>query len=108
MAPQGYLYGDQDVWACCEWVRESPLTALLDMAVALEIELVFGALTAWLEDIDRGVDPLERNDRRHCMRLCETDDGLLLIKWTRRVERRVRRGRSGTPSDMPFARTNGM
>jgi hypothetical protein len=107
VAPQGYLYGDQDVWACCEWVRESPLTALLDMAVALEIELAFGALTAWVEDIDRGIDPLGRDDRRHCMRLCETDDGLLLIKWTR-VERNMRRGRSGMGRDMPFARTKGM
>ncbi|QCC05363.1 Transposon Tn7 transposition protein TnsD C-termianl domain-containing protein (plasmid) [Cupriavidus necator H16] len=93
VAPAGYLYADQDVWTCCEWVRESPLTAVLDMAVAWETELTFDALTTWLDDIDRGVAPLERDDSKSCVRLRETDDGLLLIKWTR-AEANVRRGLS--------------
>ncbi|CAN7773185.1 hypothetical protein LJR296_007516 [Cupriavidus necator] len=58
------------------------LTAVLEMALAWEIELTFDALTTWLDDIDRGVDPLEHDDSKSCVRLCETDDGLLLIRWT--------------------------
>ena len=83
VSPQDYLYVDQDVWTCCEWVRGAPLTALLDMAVAWEIELEFGALSTWLDNIDLGADPFERDDLKYCVRLCETNDGLLLIKWTR-------------------------
>lgn len=82
VAPAGDLYADQDVWTCCEWIRESTLTAVLEMALAWEIELTFDAWTTWLDDIDRGVDPLEHNDSKSCVRLCETDDGLLLIRWT--------------------------
>jgi hypothetical protein len=50
---------------------------------ALLDELAFGALTTWLEDIDRGMDPAERDDPQDCVRLCATADGLSLIRWAK-------------------------
>ena len=80
---RGHLCADQDVWACCEWVRTSPLTELLDFAVSWETELASDALLAWLNNIDRGADPFVRDDPGYGLHLCDTGDGLSLSKWTR-------------------------
>jgi hypothetical protein len=83
VSPQGYLCTDQDVGTGCEWIHDSPVTELLDLAARWEIELAFGALTTWLDDIDRGMDPAGRDDPQDCVRLCAPADGLSLIRWAK-------------------------
>lgn len=80
-SPEESLFSIARNWPCCEWVQDSPLTSLLDAMVECEIELAFCALTIWLNQISRGVEPTERNDPVRCLRLRETPDGLTLVSW---------------------------
>lgn len=83
ISQKGYLYTDQEIASCCKWVHDSPLTDLLDKAAEWEVEAANSALLMWLDNIDRGLRPEQRDDPKYCIRLCTTDDGLLLIKWTK-------------------------
>lgn len=93
VSPEGYLYMIQGAWPCCEWNPDSPLVELLDTAATWEIEAAFHALRAWLDAIDEGVEPGERNDPKYTVRLREIDDGLSLLRWV--------------PEDNGRARTHG-
>ncbi|HJV85215.1 MAG TPA: hypothetical protein VJ698_07040 [Noviherbaspirillum sp.] len=82
VSPEGHLYACPRVWPCCEWSNASSLTDLLNAVAEVEIESALCALMKWLDDIDNGVAPYKRDDPTRCLRLCETEDGLLLIKWS--------------------------
>ncbi|WP_080487071.1 hypothetical protein [Burkholderia ubonensis] len=81
--PDGFLYIDQDLWSCCEWRQDSSLTDLFEMAAAWEVESAFSAQIAWLDSIERGIRPSERNDPKYCVRLRATEEGLSLVRWTK-------------------------
>jgi len=83
VSPEGCLYIDQNITSNCEWIQESPLTELFNMAASWEVESAYSALSAWLNDIERGVSPMQRHDPIYCVRLCATNDGLSLIRWIR-------------------------
>ncbi|MFL9869742.1 hypothetical protein PQR67_36735 [Paraburkholderia fungorum] len=83
MSPEGCLYMDQDIVSSCEWIQDSPLTEILDTACIWEIESAFSALSVWLDDIEQGLQPGQRDDPKYCVRLCETDEGLSLVRWIR-------------------------
>ncbi|WP_454743479.1 hypothetical protein [Cupriavidus necator] len=81
LSPEGYLSTTQSVWPCCDWIYKSPLLQLLNYVAEWEIESALDALTTWLDDIDRGSKPSERDDPKYCVRLCEADHGLALFRW---------------------------
>jgi hypothetical protein len=65
-----------------EWTDRSPLTNLLNTAAEFEIDIAMIGLDAWLQSIENGNPPYLRSDPTRCIRLCETTEGLALIKWT--------------------------
>lgn len=81
ISPSGYLYAYPQVSPCCEWNQTSPLTQLLNKIAEFEIELAMVKLNRWLDAIDKGSEPHERDELARCLRLCETKEGLSLIKW---------------------------
>lgn len=81
VSPEGYLYMYPQVWPCCEWIHNSPLTDLLNAAAEFEIDSAVSRLNTWLGHIDDGFEPTVRDDPTSCVRLCETEEGLSLIKW---------------------------
>lgn len=81
VTPEGYLSTTQSVWPCCDWIYDSPLLELLNYVAEWEIESALDALTTWLDDINRGSKPSERDDPKYCVRLCEADHGLALFRW---------------------------
>ncbi|GAC1417919.1 MAG: hypothetical protein NVSMB6_20090 [Burkholderiaceae bacterium] len=83
VSPEGYLYVYQEVWPCCEWIGNDSLADLFNATAEFEIESTFIELNAWFDDIDDGFDPAMRDDPAGSVRLCETEEGLSLIKWTR-------------------------
>ncbi len=62
-------------------MHASPLTGLLDAVIEWEIESAVSALTTWLDAIDRGALPSARGHPQHSICLCETEDGLSLVRW---------------------------
>ncbi len=90
VSSDGYLYIGQDITSCCVWVAESPLTEILDTASRWEIESAYSALSTWLDEIEQGLRPGQRDDPKYCVRLRETDDGLSLVRWiaASRIDRR--------------------
>jgi hypothetical protein len=83
LSSEGQLYAYPQVWPCCEWASESPLAALLDLAGSFEVETVADSLWNWLNAIDTGASPRGRVESTSCLRLCEEEDGLVLINWSR-------------------------
>ncbi|MCW5191793.1 MULTISPECIES: hypothetical protein [Burkholderia] len=83
VTPDGFLHIDQDLWSCCEWRQDSPLTDLFNTAAAWEVESAFDAQIAWLDSLEQGIGPSERDDPKYCVRLRATEEGLLLIRWTK-------------------------
>lgn len=81
ISTRGYLYTEQEIASCCEWVHDSLLSDLLDKAADWEVEAAYSAVSKWLDNIDYGLRPGQRDDPKYCIRLCETDDGLSLIRW---------------------------
>lgn len=90
VSPEGYLYVYQEVWPCCEWIGNALLADLFNATAEFEIESTLVELNAWLDNIDDGINPAMRGDPAGSVHLCETDEGLSLIKWTQ--------SRSGTGS----------
>lgn len=82
VSPEGQLYAYPQIWPCCEWVSESPLTALLNLAASFEVEIASDSLWKWLNAIDAGSSPFRREEPKSCLRLCEKEDGLNLILWS--------------------------
>jgi hypothetical protein len=83
ISPEGYLYAVPQVWPCCEWKETSSLTELLNTAAEFEIDSASIEIDKWLDAIDVGsTPPSEWKTITGCVRLCETEEGLLLIKWT--------------------------
>ncbi|WP_157664850.1 hypothetical protein [Bordetella genomosp. 9] len=65
-----------------EWVQDSLLTELFDRAARWEIESASRAVQAWLDGIEAGRVPSERNDPRYCVSLHAVGAGLSLLHWT--------------------------
>lgn len=82
MSPDGHLIVDQDTRSACEWILQSPLTELLDVAACWEIESAYEALSEWLDNIEQGLHPGQRDDSKYCVRLREADNGLSLVRWS--------------------------
>lgn len=79
----GYLCAYPQVWTCCEWKKTSPLQDLLNATAEFEIDSAQFKINRWLDLIEKKrVHPLVGDQPCKCVRLKETDDGLLLIKWT--------------------------
>ena len=83
VSAEGYLSTRQDIRTCCEWVEDSPLTALFNLAAFWEVESAYSALSVWLDKIEQGLPPWQRDDPKYCVRLCETDKSLSLVRWFR-------------------------
>jgi hypothetical protein len=101
ISTRGYLYTEQEIASCCEWVHDSLLSDLLDKAADWEVEAAYSAVSKWLDNIDYGLRPGQRDDPKYCIRLCETDDGLSLIRWNENPKGRsavARAPRSGGDS----------
>ncbi|MDR6476198.1 hypothetical protein J2778_003698 [Paraburkholderia graminis] len=81
VSSDGYLYVGQDLTSCCIWEEKSPLTKLLDTASTWEIDSACSALSMWLDDIEEGVRPAQRDDPKYCVRLGKAGTGLSLIRW---------------------------
>lgn len=80
---EGYLYTYPQVWTCYEWKKTSPLRDLLNATAEFEIDSAQFKINRWLDMIEKNrVHPSTRDEPGKCVRLRETDDGLLLIKWT--------------------------
>lgn len=75
-----YLNTEQEIASCCEWVHDSVLSDLLEKAADWEVEATHSAASRWLDSVDHGLQPGQRDDPKYCTRLCETDDGLSLIQ----------------------------
>lgn len=82
VSPKGYLYEYPQVWPCCEWLHQSALSELLNLAAELEIEAAMMGITSWLDNINAGACPDTRDDPPYCIRICETEEGVSLLKWT--------------------------
>lgn len=79
----GYLCAYPQAWTCCEWKKTSPLQDLLNATADFEIDSAQFKINRWLDMIEKNrVHPSTRDEPGKCVRLRETDDGLLLIKWT--------------------------
>lgn len=85
VSPEGYLCYPQAVLPYCEWILNSPLTELFSAMAEFEVEAAFNKLSKWLDDIDDGHMPDSHDAHSDYVRLCETEEGLLLIKWTKCV-----------------------
>jgi len=83
VTPDGCLCMYSQIWPCCEWAPDSPLTDLLNTVAEFEIESAFNGLITWLDNIEHGIDPRQCDDPINYARLSETEEGLLLINWTR-------------------------
>jgi hypothetical protein len=83
LSAKGYLYTDQEIASCCEWVHDPPISVVLEKAAEWEVEAAHSAVSRWLDNIDRGFPPKQRDDPKYCIRVCETDDGLSLIRWVK-------------------------
>lgn len=80
---QGYLCIYPQAWTCCEWKKTSPLMELLNATAEFEIDSALFKINRWLDRIEKKrAHPEARDEPSKCVRLRETDDGLLLIKWT--------------------------
>jgi hypothetical protein len=80
---RGHLNTEQEIASCCEWVDDSVLSDLLEKAADWEVEAAHSAVSRWLDNIDLGLQPGQRDDPKYCIRLRETDDGLSLIRWVK-------------------------
>jgi hypothetical protein len=85
VSDDGQLYLYPQVWPCCEWIDNFKLGNLLNAIAEFQIELAYDSLILWLNNIEDGDRPDNRNDPSCCLFLCETEEGLTLIKWTRKI-----------------------
>ncbi|WP_149355553.1 hypothetical protein [Comamonas testosteroni] len=63
------------------WNEESVLTELFNAMAGCEIDEYFRNSKAWLTLIDDGKLTARTEDHIHCVRLLESEDGLVLIYW---------------------------
>jgi hypothetical protein len=84
ISTRGYLYTEQKIAACCEWVDDSLLSELLETAAGWEVDAAYSAVSKWLDNIEYGLRPGQRDDPKYCIRLCEADSGLSLIGWAKK------------------------
>lgn len=85
ISPEGRLYAYPQVWPCCEWMVDSVLTELLELAALFEVEAAVSGFHSWLGAIDADSPPQASEESGACVRLCESDDGLILVKWSRAI-----------------------
>ena len=64
-----------------KWNKESILTELLSATAEFEVESKIDEINRWLSSIDEGKAPTEWDKEEGLVRLHETSDGLLLVKW---------------------------
>ncbi|NGM88079.1 hypothetical protein G5B35_12250 [Parapusillimonas sp. SGNA-6] len=81
ITPYGHLCTYPQVWPCCEWKTTSPLTELLNAVAEFEVDTTVCKTLTWLSAIEQGDKPYDLDMPAACVRLCETDGGLSLIKW---------------------------
>jgi hypothetical protein len=84
ISTKGYVNTEQEIASCCEWVHDSVLSDLVEKAADWEVDAAHSAVSRWLDNIDHGLQPGQRDDPKYCTRLRETDDGLSLIRWVKR------------------------
>ncbi|MGX9936493.1 hypothetical protein ACVFVO_13980 [Advenella kashmirensis] len=83
VAPDGYLRGTyNNIYSSCEWNTLSPITELLNTVAEFEIDVALIKMMKWLDGIEQGHEPENYDLPAGCIRLCDTDDGLSLIKWS--------------------------
>lgn len=85
VSPEGYLYAYPQVWPCCEWNTNSPLTELMSTAAEFEVDTALRRTLKWLVAIAQGEPPHNTDMPAACVRLCETKRGLSLIKWSPQI-----------------------
>ena len=81
----GQLYLYPQTWPCCEWVDSSKVGELLNTIAEFQIELAYKSLVLWINNIEDGGNPSDRNDPYSCINLTETEEGLYLFKWSRKI-----------------------
>lgn len=85
VSPEGYLYTIPQVWPCCDWTLDSPLTDLLNATAEFEFDSISRELIRWLDDIESGINPSHREYPTSSVRLIEKEDGLSLVHWIRPI-----------------------
>jgi hypothetical protein len=64
-----------------EWNEDSPLSELFNTMAECEIKVQLRNMVNWLDFIEDGGHPSLKSFNSRCVRLCETDEGLTLIRW---------------------------
>ncbi|MBV1777455.1 hypothetical protein KSF73_17165 [Burkholderiaceae bacterium DAT-1] len=82
VSPEGYLHIFQQAWRCCEWKKTSVLTDLMNTTAEFEIDSALFKVIQWLDKIEIGAHPSEIYNSNKCVYLKETEQELVLIKWT--------------------------
>lgn len=88
VAPSGHLGWSTNIGRDCEWKEPSPLTELMNTAAEFEIDVALVAAIKWLDAIEQGAAPDALRMPSRCVRLCETNNGLSLTKWSPKQPRR--------------------
>jgi hypothetical protein len=83
LSTDGNLLFPQPVSPYCEWVDKSSLTELLGAMAEFEVAAAFNNVSEWLDNIDEETAPHSLHLTTDCIRLCETEEGLSLVKWTK-------------------------
>jgi hypothetical protein len=81
LLPNGRLAVAPQVWPCCNWNEESPLTRLLSDAAECEINMAVRRIYTWLEAIDGGAPPYGQDITTGCVGVRNTAAGLTLLQW---------------------------
>jgi len=82
VSPMGYLVGwYSDIHSSSEWVASS-ITEFLYTVAQFEIDVALIKMLKWLDGIESGNEPTNYDLPAGCVRLCETDNSLALIKWS--------------------------
>lgn len=85
VSPEGLLYAYPQVWPCMEWIGTPWLNAVFDCAAQFEVQAVYESLSGWLDSIEAGDNPGIYEESHPSIRLSETEEGLVLVKWRRQA-----------------------
>lgn len=81
----GHFYTYPQFWPRCEWKTTLSLIELMNTVAEFEIDTAVRKRLNWLVAIEKGEKPFDLDMPAECVRLCETDRGLSLIKWSPQV-----------------------
>lgn len=85
VSPYGYALSNHGLWPCLEWIGTPWLNIVLDQIAKFEVLATFDYLRNWLDTIDAGEHPSSYADSCPRVRLSETEEGLALVRWRRRL-----------------------